>query len=81
MEEFEIKTINSATHPPRLQFRYFADNFVIQKTEHSNQFLQHINSIDLHIQFTQETPDTEHSIPFLDTLVSQGPDNTLHTTV
>ena len=55
--------------------------FVIQKEEHSNQFLQHINFIDSHIQFTQETPNTDDSIPFLGTLVSPRLDNTLVTTV
>ena len=81
VEEFEITVINSATHPPRLWLRYVDDTFVIQKAEHSSHFLQHINSIDPHIQFTQETPDTEGSIPFLGTLVSAESENTLVITV
>ena len=81
MEEFGCKTINSANDLPRLWLRYGDDTFVIQKVEHINQFLQHINYIDPHIQLLQETPNTESSIPFLDMLVSQGPDNTLLTTV
>ena len=51
------------------------------KAEHSQQFLQHINSIVPHIQFTTETPKSNGSIAFLDTAVSPGPDNTLLTTV
>ena len=35
-----------------------------------------MHSIDPYIQFIQETPNVESSIPFLDTLDSQGPDNT-----
>ena len=71
-EKFEIKANNSAIQPSTLCFRYVDNTFVIQKAEHS---------INPHIQFTQETPDTKGSIPFLDTLVSPGPDNTLLTTV
>ena len=44
-------------------------------------WFRYFNSIDPDIQFTQETPNTDGSIPFLDTVVSPGPDNTLHTSV
>ena len=81
IEDFEIKAINTSTKPPRIWLRYVDDIFVIVKAEHSHQFLQHINSIDPHIQFTAETPNADGSIPFLDSLVSPGPDNTLLTTL
>ena len=68
-------------HPPRLWLRYVDDTFVIQRVEHSQQFLQHINSIDPHIQFTNEVPNTDGSIPFLDILVIPGPENTPLTSV
>ena len=68
MEEFETKAINSATQPPKLWLSYVDDTFVIQSAKCSNQFPQHINSIDPHIQFTQETPNTDGIIPFLDIL-------------
>ena len=45
--------------------------------EHSHLFLQHINSIDSHIQFTFEHPKDNCSIPFLDNFLSLGPNNTL----
>ena len=48
--------------------------FVIQQEEHSQQFLQHINNIDPQAQFTTEVSSSDGSIPFLDTLVSPGPD-------
>ena len=60
---------------------YVDDTFVIQKVEHSDQFLQHINSIDCHIQFTTENPEDNGSIPLLDTVASLGPNNTLTTSV
>ena len=81
MEEFEIKAINSAPCPPRLWLRYVDNTSLIQKAEHSKHFLYHINSINLHIQFTQETADHQGFIPFLDYLVPPGPDNTLLITV
>ena len=74
MEEFKANAISIAPNPPRLWLRYVDDTFVIQQTEHSPQFLQHINSIDQHTQFTTGTP-------FLDTVVSPGPSNTLITSV
>ena len=81
MEEFESKAISTASNPPMLWLRYVDDTFGIQQAEHSQQFLQHINSIDPHTQFTTEVPRSDRSIPFLDTLVSPGPDNTLLTSV
>ena len=57
------------------------DTLVIQKAEHSQQLLHHINSQDPNIQFTLEEPGTDGSIPFLDTKVSPGPNNTILTTV
>ena len=80
-QEFESNAVNTANHPPKLWLRYVDDIFVIQKAEHSIQFLQHINSINPHIQFIQGTPNTDGSIPFLDTLATPGSDNTLLTTV
>ena len=40
-----------------------------------------INSQDPYIQFTTEDPKEDESIPFLDTLLSWGPNNTPTTTV
>ena len=81
IEEFEIKIIKLAHHPPRLWLRYLDDTIVMQKAEHSNHILQHINSIDPNIWFTEEMADQQGSIPFLDTLVLPGPDTTLLTPV
>ena len=57
------------------------DTFIIQQEKHSQQLLQHIKSQDPHIQFTTEELNQEGALPFLDTLVSPGPNNTLVTTV
>ena len=53
------------------------DSFFTQQAKHSQQFLQHLNSIDPHIRFPTVPPSSNGSIPFLDTLVSPGPNNTL----
>ena len=57
----------------------FVDDTVIQQAQHSRQLLHHINSQDPHIQFTMENPNQEGTLPFLGTLVSPDPNNTLIT--
>ena len=80
LEEFEVQALSSFPHTPSLWLRFVDDTFVINKAEHSQDLLQHINSQDLHIQFTVE-PTQQDSLPFLDTLVTIQPDNTFSTTV
>ena len=60
--------------------RFVDDTFVINKAEHSQDLLQHINNQDPNIQFTVESTQ-QGSLPFLDTLVTIQPDNTLSTSV
>ena len=80
MEEFEVKAL-ALPHIPHLWLRFVDDSFVIQEANHSQQLLQGINSQDSQIQCTMEEPNQEGALPFLDTLVSTGPNNTLITTV
>ena len=54
MEEFEIRAINTAEHPPRVWKGYFDDTLMVTKTSHKEEFLEHLNSLDPHIQFTSE---------------------------
>ena len=68
-------------HTPHIWLRYIDDTLVILEAKHSQQLLQHINSWDQHIQFTVEEPNREGALPFLHTLVSPGPNNTLVTIV
>ena len=70
MEQFKVKAISSVPNP-YLWLRYVDYTLVIQQAEHSHQFLQYINSLDPHIQFTTEDPK-DRLVPysFLDTLVS-----------
>ena len=81
MEEFEVKALQSTPHPPHLWVRFVDDALVIQKAEHSKHLLHYINSQDPSIQFTVEEPGDNGSAPFLDTRVTQGSNNTIHTKV
>ena len=80
MEEFEVQALQSFPNPPSIWLRFVDDTFVINKAEYSQDLLQHINNQDPHIQFTVE-PTQQGSLPFLDTLVTIQPDNTLTTSV
>ena len=52
-----------------LWLSYADDTFVIQKEEHEQHFLEHINSVDLAIMFTVENNKENGAIPFLNTIV------------
>ena len=60
---------------------YVDDTFVIQKEEHKQNFLEHINSVNPVIKFTVEDTKEEGAIPFLDTLINPETDYTLSITV
>ena len=48
-----------------------------RKTEHINQFLEHMNSMDPHIQYTMEETRSDGFMPFLDPLHKPEQDRTL----
>ena len=82
MEEFETKAINTAAKPSRLWRRYVDDTFVIQRTKHRTQFLQHLSSNGPHMLFImEEEPNTDGFLPFLDTPITAGPDSKFIITV
>ena len=81
MEDFEIKAINSSPQPPYLWKRFVDDTFTIIKSTQKTSFLEHLNSIDQHIQFTCEESRQDGSMPFLDILITPKEDRSLSTTV
>ena len=81
MEDFEIKTINSAVDPPRIWKRFVDDTFVVLHSTRKEKFLEHINNMEPHIQFTTEDAKPDGSLPFLDTIDLPQPDNSLLTSV
>ena len=46
-------------------------HFFIQKEENKQNILQHINNVDLAIQFRVENNKEDGAIPFMDTIVKQ----------
>ena len=50
------------------------DTYVIQKEEHKQNFLEHINSVDLTIKFKVDNTKKDGAIPFLDTIVKPKAD-------
>ena len=81
MEKFEEEVLATAPHPPSLWRRYVDDTFVIQEEEHSNEFFQHINSLEEKIKFTAESTRADGFMPFLDTLVTPRRDGSLETRI
>ena len=61
--------------------RFVDDTFVIIKASHKQEFLDHINSKDHHIQFTSEESREDGSMPFLDMLIIPQEDGRFQTTI
>ena len=81
MEDLETRALNTSEHPPSLWKRYVDDTFTIIKKDHKDTFLDHINSIDLSINFTSEDAKEDGSISFLDILIIPTENGKLNTTV
>ena len=81
MESFEVEALRSAPHPPYLWKRFVDDTFTILQSSQRNGFLEYLNSIDQHIQFTAEDQRSDGAMPFLDILVTPGKDGSFSTSV
>ena len=81
MEDFEVKAINSSPQPPYIWERFVNDTFTIIKSTQKRSFLDHLNSIDHHIQFSSEDSRSDGSMPFVDILITPQEDGGLNTTV
>ena len=77
MEDFETKAISAAVHPPSMWKRFADDTLVVIESSRKEEFLDHINNMDPHIQFTTEDAKPDGSPPFQDTIVLIQPDNSL----
>ena len=63
MEDFEIKAISSAVHPPSIWKMFVDGTFVVIESSRKEEFLDHINNSDPHIQFTTEDAKPDGSLP------------------
>ena len=61
--------------------RYVDDTLVLQKEDHEQNFLEHINIGDPAIRFTVENNKEDGAIPFLDTIVKPEANTKLPITV
>ena len=80
MEDFEKLALSTALHPPAWWYRYVDDTHTKQKKCHSEEFLQHLNSINQHIKFTTET-ESDGSIAFLDCKTTRREDGSIKVTI
>ena len=81
MEDLETKAIQTAPHSPAFWKRFVDDTFVIIKSSHKQEFLDHINSIDHNIQFTSEESREDGFMPFLDMLIIPQEDGRFNTII
>ena len=75
------KRFSVLPHICRFWHRYVDDTFAIQKEIHKQDFLQHMNSVDPAIQFTEENNKEDGAFPFLDTIVKPEANGKLSITV
>ena len=81
VESFEVETMRSALHPPYTWKRFVDDTFTILESTQKNEFLEHINSVDQHIQFIAEDQRSDGVMSFSDILITPGKDGSLSTSV
>jgi hypothetical protein len=67
MEHIEEIALSTAPHPPRWWFRYVDDSHSCLKKELIDEFHNHLNSVNPHLQFTCEMEENGR-LPFLDTV-------------
>ncbi|XP_072015061.1 uncharacterized protein [Amphiura filiformis] len=78
MEDLEQRAIATAPHPPLWWFRYVDDTPCKLKKCHSQEFTDHLNSLDKDIKFTTEGEEND-SLAFLDTVIQ--PDRSIKVTI
>ena len=81
MEDFETRAIESAVDPSTIWKRFVNDTFVVIDSAKKQQFLEHINNMDPHIQFTSEDAKSDGSLSLPGHNSLPQPDNSLLTSV
>ena len=82
MEYFEESVLGHLCTIPTPWWKRYVDDVIcsVKKDQVEIPF-NHINQMNAHIKFMVKSPDSEGSIPFLDTKCSPNSNNTIHTTV
>jgi hypothetical protein len=81
MEHVEEEAIRTSNNPPKWWYRYVDDSHCCLKKDYVQDFHQHLNSINNHIQFTYEQEDDENGLAFLDTKTTRSEEGKIITTV
>ncbi|KZC11062.1 hypothetical protein WN55_02417 [Dufourea novaeangliae] len=79
MEHLQDRILKEAPLKSSQWFRYVDDTIVVWSHGKNtlNDFLNYINSLHPKIEFTMQTETEEHTVPFLDVLVTRKPDGSL----
>ena len=80
MEMLEARAITEADDPPDWWFRYVDDTHCKLKKQNSQQFTDHLNSLDPDIKFTTEE-EVNGALAFLDTNTVRKEDGSLKVTI
>ena len=81
MEDVEERALNTYPNPPKFWKRYVDNVCVAMKRDETDDILNHLNSIELTIQFTVETEDDDNTLPFLDTRLHHMEGGTIQTSI
>ena len=80
MEDVEQEALSTFHTPPRLWRRYVDDTCPVLPSNLVDSFHDHLNSIDLCIQFTIER-ESDGQLPFLDILLNREEEGSISTSV
>jgi hypothetical protein len=80
MEEIEQTAISTYHTHPRFRKRYVDDTCTVLQRGSVEDFHQHLNAINEHIQFTVEE-EKDGCLPFLDILLTRDTDGSIQTAV
>ncbi len=70
MERFEVKALDSYSHPPRFWGRYIDDGVAVIKTSIIESFTSHLNSQHKNIKWTSEL-ESNCTVAMLDMLITR----------
>ena len=80
MEDVEQEALSTFHTPPRFWRRYVDDTCTALPSDLVDSFHNHLNSIDLCLQFMMEK-ESDEQLPFLDILLSREEDGSISTSV